>query len=312
MTTLPSSQRTSPSATQKGEVADAVVATVSASDADTNTGASATAFRFENSGGTPGTTSTDGYFSINSSGQISITSDGIAAGVAQNDFETGSNSFTYAIQASSDGSNFGDAVDVTLNVTDIDDNTPVIAANQSFSYAEGQVADAVVATVSASDADTNTGASATAFRFENSGGTPGTTSTDGYFSINSSGQISITSDGIAAGVAQNDFETGSNSFTYAIQASSDGSNFGDAVDVTLNVTDIDDNTPVIAANQSFSYAEGQVADAVVATVSASDADTNTGASRNRLPLRKFRRHSGNHLHGWLFLHQLQRSNLHHL
>ena len=284
MTTLPSSQRTSPSATQKGlpqpasQVADAVVATVSASDADTNTGASATAFRFANSGGTPGTTSTDGYFSINSSGQISITSDGIAAGVAQNDFETGSNSFTYAIQASSDGSNFGDAVDVTLNVTDIDDNTPVIAANQSFSYAEGQVADAVVATVSASDADTNTGASATAFRFENSGGTPGTTSTDGYFSINSSGQISITSDGIAAGVAQNDFETGSNSFTYAIQASSDGSNFGDAVDVTLNVTDIDDNTPVIAANQSFSYAEGQVADAVVATVSASDADTNTGAS----------------------------------
>ena len=84
--------------------------------------------------------------------------------------------------------------------------------------------------------------------------------------------------------AQNDFETGSNSFTYAIQASSDGSNFGDAVDVTLNVTDIDDNTPVIAANQSFSYAEGQVADAVVATVSASDADTNTGAFPNRLPL----------------------------
>ena len=61
--------------------------------------------------------------SINSSIPISITSDGIAAGVAQNDFETGSNSFTYAIQASSDGSNFGDAVDVTL--TDIDDNTPV-------------------------------------------------------------------------------------------------------------------------------------------------------------------------------------------
>ena len=183
-------------------------------------------------------------------------------------------------------------------------------SSQRTSPSATRKADAVVATVSASDADTNTGGNR--LPLANSGGTPGTTSTDGYFSINSSGQISITSDGIAAGVAQNDFETGSNSFTYAIQASSDGSNFGDAVDVTLNVTDIDDNTPVIAANQSFSYAEGQVADAVVATVSASDADTNTGASPTAFRFAKFRRHSGNHLHGWLFLHQLQRSNLHHL
>ena len=98
----------------------------------------------ENSGGSPGSTSTDGYFSINSSGQISITSAGIAAGVDQNDFETGDNSFQYAIQATSDGSNWGNAVDITLNVTDLDDNAPVITASQSFNYSENQSADAVV------------------------------------------------------------------------------------------------------------------------------------------------------------------------
>ena len=273
MTTLLSSQHLSPSTTPENQSADAVVATVLATDADTNSGATPSNFRFENSGGSPGSTSTDGYFSINSSGQISITSAGIAAGVDQNDFETGDNSFQYAIQATSDGSNWGNAADITLNVTDLDDNAPVITASQSFNYSENQSADAVVATVLATDADTNSGATPSNFRFENSGGSPGSTSTDGYFSINSSGQISITSAGIAAGVDQNDFETGDNSFQYAIQATSDGSNWGNAVDITLNVTDLDDNAPVITASlESFNYSENQSADAVVATVLATDAD----------------------------------------
>ena len=156
-------------------------------------------------------TSTDGYFSINSSGQISIHSAGIAAGVDQNDFETGDNSFQYAIQATSDGSNWGNAVDITLNVTDLDDNAPVITASQSFNYSENQSADAVVATVLATDADTNSGAlpltSASKILAAPLVPLPLTVTSP----LTPADKSPSPSAGIAAGVDQNDFETGDNS-----------------------------------------------------------------------------------------------------
>ena len=81
---------------------------------------------------------------------------------------------------------------------------------QSFDYAENQVAGAVVGTVVATDA-----VGVTDFRF--SANTSGT-SADGFYSIGNDGKISITAAGVAAGVAQNDFETAPNSFTYGVQA----------------------------------------------------------------------------------------------
>jgi large repetitive protein len=245
----------------ENQSADAVVGTVAATDA-----VGVTQYRFENAGGTAGSTSTDGYYSIANDGKISITAAGIAAGVDRNDFETTPNSFTYAVQAGDAAGNWSTAVDVTLNVTDVDDTAPVVTASQSFSYAENQSADAVVATVAATDA-----VGVTQYRFENAGGTAGSSSADGFFSIANDGKITITAAGIAAGVAQNDFETTPNSFTYAVQAGDAAGNWSTAVDVTLNVTDVDDTAPVVTASQSFSYAENQSADALVATVGATDA-----------------------------------------
>ncbi|WP_168559179.1 Ig-like domain-containing protein, partial [Rhizobacter sp. SG703] len=256
----------------ENQTAGATLGIVSASDAVGVTG-----YRF---GSTGTSTSADGFYSIDASGQVSLTSSGAAA--AANDYETLPNSFTYGVQARDAAGNWSNAVNITLNVTDVnealgDSTPPVVAANQSFTYAENRSAGTVLGTVSATDAMGITG-----YRF---GSTGSSTSADGFYSIDANGQVSLTSAGAAA--AANDYETQPNSFTYGVQAGDAAGNWSGAVNVTLNVTDVDDTAPVLAANQSFSYAENQPAGTVLATVSANDAvgvtgfrfsDTGTGIS----------------------------------
>ena len=114
-----------------------------------------------------------------------------------------------------------------------DSTAPVVTASQTFSYAENQSAGALVGTVAATDA-----VGVTAFRFATSGTT---TSSDGYYEIAADGSLTITAAGVSAGVANNDFETGLNSFTYGIEAGDAAGNWSVSVDVTLNVTDLDEN-----------------------------------------------------------------------
>ena len=80
-----------------------------------------------------------------------------------------------------------------------DETAPEVNTDQSFSYAENQVDGAVVGIVAATDDVVVTG-----FQFSDTGTN---TSLDGYFTIAANGQVSLTAAGIAAGVAQNDFET---------------------------------------------------------------------------------------------------------
>jgi hypothetical protein len=239
----------------ENQASGTTLATVAATD-----NVAVTGYRFSDTGTT---TSADGHFSINGGGQISLTTAGAAAGVAANDFETAPNGFTLGVQARDAAGNWSSAANVTLNVTDLDDTAPAVAAGQSFSYAENQAAGSVLGTVSASDAVGVTG-----FRFSDSGTA---TSSDGYFSIDSSGQISLTTAGAAAGIAANDYETTPNGFSMGVQARDAAGNWSSAVNVVLNVTDLDDTAPVIAASQSFSYAENQTSGTVLATVGASDA-----------------------------------------
>jgi hypothetical protein len=151
----------------------------------------------------------------------------------------------------------------TLNVIKVDDIPPVVSANQAFDYAENQSADSVIATVAATDA-----VGVTDFRFS---ATSSSTSADGFFSIASDGKVRITASGVAAGVAQNDFEAGANTFSYGIQARDAEGNWSSAVAVTLNVTDVDDTAPVVSPSQSFNDAENQSADTIIAAVAATDA-----------------------------------------
>ncbi|RHW76576.1 retention module-containing protein, partial [Colwellia sp. RSH04] len=169
---------------------------------------------------------------------------------------TGLVTFTYTI---SDGNGGTDTATVTLNVNDNGDITPPSIADQSFSYEENQVADAVVGTL-ANNPDVAT------YTFSNGS----TTSADGYYHIDNNGVITITAAGILAHV--NDFEVGANSGDYDIIAS-DAAGNETTITVTLSETDVDDTAPSVA-DQSFSYEENQVADAVVGTL-ANNADVTT-------------------------------------
>jgi hypothetical protein len=134
----------------------------------------------------------------------------------------------------------------------VDTSAPAVGAGQSFSYVENQAADTIVGTVGASSADSLTG-----FRFAATGTD---TSADGHYRIDVAGNIRLTASGAAAGVAQNDFETAPNGFTYAIQARDAAGNWSAAENVALNVANLNE-APILsatAANPAFMEAAGGI------------------------------------------------------
>ncbi|MBD2423084.1 cadherin repeat domain-containing protein [Cyanobium sp. FACHB-13342] len=158
-------------------------------------------------------------------------------------------SLTLGVRATS--VNGGDSVKLNA-VADVDDTAPVVGGDQSFDYAENQSAGAEVGQVQATD-----DVAVTQYRFADS---EGTTSADGYYQIDSTGKITITAAGVAAGVANNDYETTPNQFTYGIQAGDATDNWSESVDVTLNVTDLDDGggggSEVFVSYRRFTDGEG--------------------------------------------------------
>jgi hypothetical protein len=126
---------------------------------------------------------------------------------------------------------------VTIKVPDLE--KPVVTASQVFNYNENLSENAVLGTVAATDNVRPTG-----YRFANAGGTPDTTSADGYFTIDNGGKITITAAGAAAELNNFENSLGANGaaktqFLYAIQAT-DGSNWSDSVNVTLKVTNVNE------------------------------------------------------------------------
>jgi len=237
--------------------ANDTVGTVAATD-----NVAVTQFRFAASGTQ---TSADGYYTIDNAGVIRITTAGVAAGVANNDFETAPNSFTYAVQAGDAANNWSAATDIDLIVTDVDEAAPVVTGGQSFSYAENQSANAAVGTVAASD-----NLAVSAFRFAATGNQ---TSADGFYSVDNDGVLRLTAAGAAARAATNDFETAPNSFTYALEAGDAAGNWSTQVNVTLAITDVNEavnSPPSVGAGQTISYAENRSANAVIGTAAATD------------------------------------------
>ncbi len=109
-----------------------------------------------------------------------------------------------------------------------DTTAPVVTPAQTFAYVENQTANATVASVVATDA-----IGVTAFRF---GATNTQTSTDGYYTIDNTGAVRLAAAGVAAGVAQNDYDITPNSFTYAIEAGDAAGNWSSPANITLDVT----------------------------------------------------------------------------
>ncbi|MGQ1946264.1 cadherin domain-containing protein [Geofilum sp. OHC36d9] len=176
------------------------------------------------------------------------------------DYET-TTSYTLTLTVS-DGVNTSAAETVSINVTDINEATPVITALQSFSVDEDAANGGSVGTVLATDADAGTSFSAWTITAGNEAA---------VFAINAStGEITV------ADNTNLDYET-TTSYTLTLTVS-DGVNTSAAETVSINITDINEATPVITASQSFSVDEDAANGSSVGTVLATDADAGTSFS----------------------------------
>ncbi|MDC0172150.1 S8 family serine peptidase [Gammaproteobacteria bacterium] len=174
-----------------------------------------------------------------SGSELLITSDGVLTFASAPDYET---KFSYtATVTATDGTNSTDQ-SVTVTVTDVDDVAPVFASSATFSAAENQTA---IDTVTVTDVDT-----------DNSVIT---------FSVSGS-ELLITSAGVLTFASAPDYET-KTSYT-AIVTATDGTNSADQ-SITVNVTNLNDNSPVFTSNATFSTAENQTS---IGTVTATDGD----------------------------------------
>ena len=228
------------------------VGTVVATDAD------ATATTYQDWTITGG--NTGNAFAINpSTGEITV------ATSSELDYESGAILYTLSLTVS-DGTNTSAATEVTINVNDLNDNTPIITASQSFSIDENSANATAVGTVAATDAD------ATATTYEDWTITGG--NTNNAFVINdSTGELSV------ADASQLDYESGAILYTLSLTVS-DGANTSSAETVTISVNDLNDNLPIIAASQSFSVDENSANGTSLGAVAATDADATATTYQN--------------------------------
>ncbi|MEM8626171.1 MAG: DUF4214 domain-containing protein, partial [Pseudomonadota bacterium] len=230
----------------ENQLADVVIGTVAVSD---NLGVTS----FEITGGDAA-----GFFAIDDGGALSLSATGI--GAAANDFEALPNTFDLTITVRDAAGNSGSGT-VTLNLRDLDEGLPVVAAGQTFSYDENQAAGFVIGTVAAAD-------NVAIIDFDITGG-----DAPGLFTIDNAGALSLTAAGVAA--AANDFETLPNEFLLTVTARDATGNEG-AATVTVSVEDVDDTPPTITNGQTFSYEENQATGFVIGTVTATDNVAITG------------------------------------
>lgn len=157
----------------------------------------------------------------------------------------------------SDGPHPSDEEIVTVQITDLNDNAPVVTPNQSFSVSEAVANGTIVGTVVGTDSDSVGGP------LQNWQITSG--NTGGVFQINATtGEISVLNN------ANLDRETLGQ---YALSITvTDGANPSNAEVVTVNVSDVNDNAPIVTPGQSLSVSEAATNGATVGTVAATDAD----------------------------------------
>ena len=174
---------------------------------------------------------------IVSGSDLEITPAGVLTFASAPDYETQS-SYTATVTAS-DGTNPTTQV-ITVNVTNVNDIAPVFTSSATFSAAENQKA---IDTVTATDSEG-----------------------DSVTFIVSGSDLEITPAGVLTFASAPDYETQS-SYTATVTAS-DGTNPTTQV-ITVNVTNVNDNSPVIKSSANFNANENQRA---IGTVIATDVD----------------------------------------
>ncbi|WP_172435952.1 cadherin domain-containing protein [Sediminicola luteus] len=146
-------------------------------------------------------------------------------------------------------------VNITINITDVDENTAPVMVAQEFSLVENTGAGFLVGTIVATD----DGTEPLSFAIK--------TNDDDAFTLDeSSGEIFVSNTGSF------DYET-KNVYSLVVVVS-DGVFETEAV-VTINITDVDENTAPVVTAQTFSIAEDSASGIAIGTVMATDAESNT-------------------------------------
>jgi len=216
------------------------VGTVLATDGDV------TATTFQNWTITAGNSS--GYFAINSSSGAITVVDNTGLNSAVNP------SFTLTLTVS-DGTNTSSSQTVSIIVSAVNDENPVITAAQSFAIDENANNSTAVGLVLATDPDYGT-------LFQGWAITAGNTS-DAFAIDASTGAITVNQSSAL------DFET-TPTFTLSVTVS-DGLHTSATETLTINLTNVNDNTPEITST-SFTIDENSPVNFVVGKVEVSDKD----------------------------------------
>ena len=216
------------------------VGTVLATDGDI------TATTFQNWTITAG--NSGGYFAINSSTGVITVVDNTGLNSAVNP------SFTLTLTVS-DGANTSAAQTVSVIVSAVNDENPVITALQSFAINENLANGTAVGQVMATDPDYGTVFHGWAIPAGNSGDAFALAAATGAFTVNQSSVL--------------DFETTA-TFTLSVTVS-DGLHTSAVENLTINLTNLNDNTPEITST-SFTIDENSPKDFVVGKVETTDKD----------------------------------------
>ncbi len=168
------------------------------------------------------------------------------------DFET-TTSYVLVIVASDAGTPImSDSVSIIVNVTNVNDNPPVVSGNQDISVREDEPVGFVIVQFTASDLDQND------LSFSLSQGS----NNDGIFAINSTGFVSLEQ--------MLDFETAERHELEVVVT--DGLSTATAT-LRVNVIDFNEFAPVFIGNTAFEVLEEQPNGTPVGTVLATDQDT---------------------------------------
>ena len=201
----------------------------------------------------------NGWYQVSNTGAISLTSTG-SNGTASNSSDIPPNDFTLPVRAF-DAS--GNSTTENIRLT-IDGNSPVLPAGQYLQYAENRNSEQPIATVNVSDdrgvtslyIDAVMGPNGEDYTLEN------------YFAVATSGAISLTKRGLESGFV-NDFEVIPNTFMLTLTASDEAGNTT-TQNVTLIVTNLDEELAVIGPDVEMTYAEGQEVGVSLAQITATD------------------------------------------
>ena len=221
------------------------VGAVTVSDADQDSGLATTYQNWQITAG-----DTNSAFAIDASGTITVND------TSQIDYESGATNYSLTVEVS-DGDNT-DSGTVTVNINDTNDEAPSVTS-ASYDLAESASAGTSLDTLAATDPDTGLTTTYSAWTITSG-------NSDGVFALDpTTGALTV------ADTTNLDYDSGAQSYDLLVTVS-DGANTSAAETITVNITDVNDNDPVITANQSFSTSEASPDTTVVGTVLATDAD----------------------------------------